>query len=266
MALAPAPVQQLTKQIAGADDIKGVIVRVSSPGGDAIASDEILQSLKELSRKKPLVISMSDVAASGGYYISMTGDPVVAYPDTITGSIGVIYGKANLKGLYDKLGISTDSLKRGKFADIDSATHTLTPEQRQKLRDSCESVYRGFLQRVAAGRHSTVDKIEPLAQGRVWIGSDARKNQLVDELGGIDKAIDVLRRKANIPAGREVTLVVYPSRKSFWERLMGAAEASTAEASAPERLLLQRAGLRTGLLPFVDGGMLRTMPYRVELR
>jgi protease-4 len=266
MGLTPAPVTKLVKDIGDDPTIKGVVVRVESPGGDAIASDEILQSLKELARKKPVVISMSDVAASGGYYIAMTGDPVVAYPSTITGSIGVIYGKANLKGLYDKLGISTDTLKRGKFADIDSETQPLTPEARKKLRESIESIYAGFLKRVADGRKTTVDKIEPLAQGRVWIGNDALKIRLVDQLGGIDQAIETLQRKARLPLDREARLVVYPGRKSFWQRLMGMGDTSTYAALTPEEWLLRRAGEQSGLMPFVQGGMLRVMPYRVEIR
>jgi protease-4 len=264
--LTPAPVTKLVKEIVDDPSIKGVIVRVDSPGGDAIASDEILQSLKELARKKPVVISMSDVAASGGYYISMTGDPVVAYPSTITGSIGVIYGKANLKGLYDKLGISTDTLKRGRFADIDSETQPLSPEARKKLRESIESIYDGFLKRVADGRKTTADKIEPLAQGRVWVGSDALRIHLVDELGGIDRAIEVLQRKAKLPLDREARLVVFPGRKSFWERLMGMGDVSVYASRTPEEWLLRRAGAESGLMPFLQGGMLRVMPYRVEIR
>jgi protease-4 len=264
--LTPAPVAKLVKEIEDDPGIKGVIVRVDSPGGDAIASDEILQSLKELARKKPVVISMSDVAASGGYYISMTGDPVVAYPSTITGSIGVIYGKVNLKGLYDKLGISTDTLKRGRFADIDSETQPLSPEARKKLRESIESIYDGFLKRVADGRKTTADKIEPLAQGRVWVGNDALRIHLVDELGGIDRAIEVLRRKAKLPMDREARLVVFPGRKSFWERLMGMNDVSVYASQTPEEWLLRRAGAESGLMPFLQGGMLRVMPYRVEIR
>jgi protease-4 len=264
--LTPAPVTKLVKEIGDDASIKGVIVRVDSPGGDAIASDEILQALKELARKKPVVISMSDVAASGGYYISMTGDPVVAYPGTITGSIGVIYGKVNLKGLYEKLGISTDTLKRGRFADIDSETQPLSPEARKKLRESIESIYNGFLKRVAAGRRTTPDKIEPLAQGRVWLGNDALRIHLVDELGGIDRAIEVLQRKAKLPVDREARLVVFPGRRSFWERLMGSGDASAYSAQTPEEWLLRRAGAESGLMPFLQGGMLRVMPYRVEIR
>lgn len=264
--LTPAPVTKLVKEIGDDTSIKGVIVRVDSPGGDAIASDEILQSIKELARRKPVVISMSDVAASGGYYIAMTGDPVVAYPSTITGSIGVIYGKANLKGLYDKLGISTDTLKRGRFADIDSETEPLSPEARKKLRESIGSIYDGFLKRVADGRKTTKDKIEPLAQGRVWVGNDALRIHLVDELGGIDRAIEVLQRKAKLPLDREARLVVYPGRKSFWERLMGMGDASTYAARTPEEWLLRRAATQSGLMPFLQGGMLRVMPYQIELR
>lgn len=264
--LTPAPITKLVKEIGDDPGIKGVIVRVDSPGGDAIASDEILQSIKELARKKPVVISMSDVAASGGYYIAMTGDPVVAYPSTITGSIGVIYGKVNLKGLYDKLGISTDTLKRGRFADIDSETQPLSPEARKKLRESIESIYDGFLKRVADGRKTTKDKIEPLAQGRVWVGNDALRIHLVDELGGIDRAIEVLQRKAKLPLDREAKLIVFPGRKSFWERLMGIGDPSTYSARTPEEWLLRRAQAESGLMPFLQGGMLRVMPYRVEFR
>ena len=265
MGLTPAPIARQVKLIADDNSIKGVIVRVDSPGGDAIASDEILQSLKELSRKKPVVISMSDVAASGGYYISMTGDPVIAYPGTITGSIGVIYCKANLKGLYDKLGISTQSLKRGRFADIDSETESLTPETRKKLRESIDSIYEGFLKRVADGRKSTPAQVEPLAQGRVWVGGDAFKNHLIDDMGGIDRAIETLQKKAALPSGGPVRLVVYPGRKSFWERLMNSSDASTA-ALDPQEWMLQKMGADTGLAPFLQGGMLRVMPYRLEIR
>jgi protease-4 len=264
--ITPAPVARLVKSIADDSTIKGVIVRVESPGGDAIASDEIPQALKELARKKPMVVSMSDVAASGGYYISMTGDPVVAYADTITGSIGVIYGKANLKGLYDKLGFSTETLKRGKYADLDSETKPLSPEGRKKLQESLQSVYSGFLKRVAAGRRSSVEKIEPLAQGRVWIGTDAFQNHLVDELGGIDRAIEVLRHKGVLSSDREAKLIVYPGRKSFWEKLMGMSDYASAASPTPEEWLLRRAGAESGLLPYLQGGMLRVMPYRVEIR
>jgi protease-4 len=208
---------------------------------------------------------MSDVAASGGYYIAMTGDPVVAYPNTITGSIGVIFGKANLKGLYDKLGFSTETLQRGKYADLDSETKPLSPEGRKKLQEALQSVYAGFLKRVAEGRKSSIEKIEPLAQGRVWVGTDAFKNHLVDEMGGIDRAIEVLQHKGAMPSDREAKLIVYPGRKSFWEKLMGMSDYTSSASQTPEEWLLQRAGAESGLLPYLQGGMLRVMPYRVKV-
>ncbi|MGO9242670.1 MAG: signal peptide peptidase SppA [Bryobacteraceae bacterium] len=264
--ITPAPVTRLVKSIADDATIKGVIVRVESPGGDAIASDEILESLKDLARRKPVVVSMSDVAASGGYYIAMTGDPVVAYPTTITGSIGVIYGKANVKGLYDKLGFSTETLTRGRFADIDSATKPMSPEGRKKLQESLQSIYSAFLKHVAEGRKSKVEAIEPLAQGRVWIGSDAYKNHLVDELGGIDRAVELLQHKGALAAGVEAKLIVYPGRKSFWEMLLGMSDNAASASQTPEEWLLVHAGAESGVLPYLEGGMLRVMPFRIQIR
>src|SRR5260370_9910083 len=124
---------RLLRQVGNDSTLKGVILRIDSPGGDGIASDDILHEAKVLSAKKPLIISMSDLAASGGYFIAMTGDPVVAYPNTLTGSIGVFFGKLNLKGLFDKVGLTTYLLNRGRFADIDSSATPLTEEQRAKL-------------------------------------------------------------------------------------------------------------------------------------
>ena len=167
---------KLMRQVENDSSIKGVILRIDSPGGDGIASDDILHEAKLLSSKKPMVISMSDLAASGGYFIAMSGDPIVAYPNTLTGSIGVFFGKVNLKGLFDKVGLTTYTLKRGRFSDIDSMTAPLTDDQRAKLRREIEKFYKGFVERVASGRKKPYDTIEPLAQGRVWLGSQAKEN------------------------------------------------------------------------------------------
>src|SRR5262249_10827011 len=166
--------------------IRGVVVRIDSPGGDALASDDIWREMNVLSKKKPVVISMSDAAASGGYYMAMTGDPIVAYPGTFTGSIGVVFGKPNLHGLYDKLGITLDTLTRGRYADIDSEYHPLSLAARAKLREGIDASYRAFVSKVAEARKRPYAQVEPLAQGRVWLGSQARERGLVDELGGIE--------------------------------------------------------------------------------
>ncbi len=211
--ISPASIRRSARKIAEDPGIRGVIVRVDSPGGDAIASDEILHELRELSKKKPVVFSMSDAAASGGYYIAMTGDPVFAYPGTFTGSIGVIYGKPNLKGLYEKLGLNQEILTRGRFADIDSLNRPLSPEGRKKLRESIEFIYAGFLKRVSEGRKRPVSELEPLAQGRVWLGSQAHERGLVDSLGGLDQALAAIRKKAGLAAEARLELsIIHPRR------------------------------------------------------
>ncbi len=220
------PFMRLLRQVREDSSIKGVVLRVNSPGGDAIASDEILHEVKLLAKAKPLVVSMSDVAASGGYYIAMTGDPVVAYPNTITGSIGVIYGKLNLKGLYDKLGIDTEIIKRGKNADFDSGIRPMSESARKKLREGIFSTYQAFLERVAEGRKRKVGDIEPLAQGRVWMGAQAKGNGLVDQLGGLDLAIDLVRQKAKIAAGERIRLVPFPRKRTLFDQIFNSGESS----------------------------------------
>jgi protease-4 len=263
-AITPRGMERQMNLIAADPSIRGVIVRVDSPGGDAIASDEILAELRKLSKKKPVVISMSDVAASGGYYIAMTGDPVVAYPGTITGSIGVIYGKVNLAGLYAKLGVSKEILQRGRFADIDSDFRKLSPEGRTKLRESLQFIYDGFIRRVAEGRRKTAKDVEPLAQGRVWVGAHARSNGLVDELGGLDKAVALLRTKAGLGADEPVRLVLYPQQRSLLDELFRPEGADGGTTAAEASILLRQ--LPAGVAPWLAGGALRVMPYQLALR
>jgi len=250
--------------------IKGVILRIDSPGGDGIASDDILHEAKLLSQKKPTVISMSDLAASGGYFIAMTGDPVVAYRNTETGSIGVFFGKVNLRGLYDKLGVKKELMKRGRFADIDTEYAPLNDEQRAKLRTEIEVFYKGFVQRVADGRKRKYDDVEPLAQGRVWTGAQAKQNGLVDEIGGLDRAIEMVKQRAKIGATEKVTLVAYPPRRNLLQILMNR---DTDLTSIESRIVDSRVEARVrelvGDVPLrvlSRGGILRLMPYSVTIR
>ena len=166
-------------------------------------------------QEKPVLISMSDLAASGGYFIAMTGDPVLAYSNTLTGSIGVFFGKINLSGLYDKIGIKKELLTRGRFAAIDSEAKPLTPEEKDKVQKEIQVFYRGFVERVAEARKRPYDQVEPLAQGRVWLGAQAKMNGLVDEIGGLDRAVEMIKQRTNIPASEQVTLVTYPPRRTL---------------------------------------------------
>ena len=202
-------------------DYKAVILRIDSPGGDAIASDELLAALEELSRAKPMVVSMSDVAASGGYYMAVTGDTIYANPTTITGSIGVVYGRPNLKGLYDKIGLTIDTMQRGKNADIDSLSRPLSDVARKKIREGIEESYRTFVAKVAKGRKSKPEQIEEIAQGRAWIASDKGAKLLTDQLTGLDGAIEEIRRKGKFAPDARIQLVPYPAASSLFEKLLG---------------------------------------------
>jgi len=258
------------RQVRDDASIKGVILRIDSPGGDGIASDDILHEAKLLSQKKPTVISMSDLAASGGYFIAMTGDPVVAYPNTETGSIGVFFGKVSLRGLYDKLGVKKELMTRGRFADIDTEYAPLNDAQRAKLRTEIEVFYRGFVQRVADGRKRKYDDMEALAQGRVWTGAQAKQNGLVDELGGIDRAIEMVKQKANIAASEKITLVAFPPRRNLLQMVL---ERETDFTSLESGLVDTRIEAKVqellGGLPLralSQGGILRLMPYSINIR
>ncbi len=252
---------RLLQQVGNDSSIRGVIVRIDSPGGESSASDDIWRAMNLLSKKKPMVISMSDAAASGGYYMAMTGDPIVAYPGTETGSIGVVFGKPNLHGLYDKIGITKDGIERGKYAGIDSDYSSLTPDERQKLREGIDANYEDFVSKVAAGRHRPVGQIEPVAQGRVWLGSQAKTVGLVDEVGGLDTAVTMIKKKANIPAAENVLIEAYPARRSLLDLLLLQRSQEDAVESA-----LRQAFRGAPFHAWMHGGFLRMEPYWIAVK
>lgn len=220
--------------------IKAIVLRVDSPGGSALASDLMWHAVENAKSKgKPVVVSMADVAASGGYYISTNADKIVAEPTTITGSIGVFMGKPVVKGLYDWLGISNQYVLRGKNAGIFRSTEKWTPEERAKMVDQTNRIYYDdFLPKVAAGRKMEVEAVNTIGQGRVWTGTQARENGLVDEFGGFEKAIEIAKQLADLPADKDVRRVVFPAPKPFFEQWFGGdEEAEIAEAKARAALM-----------------------------
>jgi protease-4 len=252
---------KVLRQVGDDPLIKGVVVRIDSPGGEVTASDDIWRQMTLLSKKKPMVISMSDTAASGGYYIAMTGDPVVAYPNTMTGSIGVVFGKPDLHGLYNKLGITKDGIERGKHAGILSDYEALSPEERQLLKQGIDESYQRFVAKVAEARHRSFAQVEPSAQGRVWLGEQAQSQGLVDQLGGLDAAIQLVKQRAKIPAGEAVRVLMYPPRRTLLDLLL----------KQPDQESMLEAKLRPtfGRMPFrawLQGGYLRLVPYWIEVR
>ncbi len=241
--------------------VKAAIIRINSPGGEVVASDDMWRAMNQLKAKKPVVISFADEAASGGYYMAMTGSPIISYPTTITGSIGVVFGKPNLHGLYDKLGITKDTVSRGKFALIDSDYSSLNPEEKAKLKEGIDATYQDFLEKVSKARNHPVSEIEPVAQGRVWLGNQAKDKGLVDELGGIDRAVEKARQLAGIPSSSRIGLVLYPAKKSLLEYIMQA----TGNDDGLDAMAAKM-GLKPQLRIWMHAGMMRMMPFSVEFK
>jgi len=204
------------------DDIKGIILRVDSPGGSVVGSDMVWKEVTLLEEAgKPVVVTMSGVAGSGGYYISMAASHIISQPSTITGSIGVIFGKFDLEGLYEWLGITIDQVKTSPNADIFSSLTSLTDEQRQMVESWMETIYDTFVQKAADGRSQTYQELEPRARGRIYTGVQAREIGLVDQLGGLPEAMDQMKQILELEEGEEIELVLYPQPKSLWEALAG---------------------------------------------
>jgi len=222
------------------NSIKAIVLRVDSGGGSALASDLMWHALENAKAKKPVVVSMGDVAASGGYYIAANANKIVAEPSTITGSIGIFVFKPNIKGFYDWIGISNEYTMRGKNAGIFRATEKWTPDERAKMESQISSVYfDSFIPKVATGRNKTTEEANSLGQGRVWTGTQAKANGLIDEFGGLEKAIDIAKQLANLPADKDVRRVVLPAPKPLFEELFGSeASIKTNDQKAQEALLL----------------------------
>jgi protease-4 len=204
-------------------DVKAIVLRVDSPGGVTYPSDLIWKAVEEAKKKKPVVVSMSDLAASGGYYVSMGANRIVAEPLTLTGSIGVYAYKPVVKGFYDWIGVSSEYVMRGKNAGMYRETEKFTKEEREKFESSMRNFYwNQFLPKVAEGRRfQNVEAVNEVARGRVWTGAQAKERGLVDEIGGLDRAVEVAKELAKIPADKGVRRVVYPAPRTFFQQLLG---------------------------------------------
>lgn len=200
--------------------VRAVVLRVDSPGGSSTASDAIWREVTLTREKKPVVVSMSDLAASGGYWIAVPASRVVAHPLTLTGSIGVFAGKLNFGGLYRWVGVNREVVKRGANADLFSSARAFSPAQRALLRRQLEGIYREFVSRVASGRGLESKAVEAAAQGRVWTGAQARERGLVDVLGGFDRALDEARQLAGLAPDAPLRLEFHPREKGVLETLL----------------------------------------------
>ena len=202
------------------DDVKAILFRVNSPGGSAIASDQILDAIKKAQKAgKKVVVSMGDVAASGGYYVSLSADRIFAHETTITGSIGVLSGKIVTTGAFALLGIDVKAIGVGTNALMQSDTQAFTPEQLEKFRKGVDQIYDDFTAKVAAGRKMDVAKLREVAKGRVWTGADAKARGLIDEFGGFRAALEATKALAGVPADSDINLIEYPRKKNPFEEL-----------------------------------------------
>jgi protease-4 len=203
----------------GDSSVKAIVLRVDSPGGSAIASDVIWREVVLTKNQKPLIASMSDVAASGGYYISMPAHAIVAEPATLTGSIGVVLTKFVIDGTLKKLGMNMEGVSQGKYANMYSPVRPFSPTERARMAENMQATYDTFVEKAAQGRNTTPERIDAIGQGRVWTGRQAKEIGLVDELGGLDRAVALAKQRAKIAQDAEVELVIYPPKKSFYDLL-----------------------------------------------
>lgn len=258
--------------------IKAIVIRIDSPGGSAFASDEIWHAIENAKTKKPVVVSMGDVAASGGYYIACNANRIIAEPSTITGSIGIFAGKPVMKGFYDWLGISNEYVMRGKNAGMFRETEQFSPDERKKFEEIISKAYYDqFVPKVARGRNKNPEYIDSIGQGRVWMGSQGKENGLVDEFGGLEHAITVAKQLAKLPADKDVRRVILPYPRTFFERLFGRGDDDDEDA----RLKLQQQRAVFQALPeemrrafqyaamldkMKQGDALAIMPYEVRIK
>ncbi len=241
-------------------DVKAILFRVDSPGGSYVASDTIWREVVRARQAgKPVIVSMGNLAGSGGYFVAMAADKIVAEPGTITASIGVLGGKMLTSGLWDKVGLSWDEVHQGENATMFTGTQDYTPAEWARFEAWLDRVYVDFTNKVADGRKLSKDKVLEIAKGRIWSGQDAKNLGLVDELGGYDTALKLAKRAAGVPADEEVRVVVYPRPKGFLEselgwrspdnsekEAVGQTMARILEAVQPVARQLDAAGIRTG--------------------
>jgi len=257
-------IAETIKKVREDDSYKALVLRINSPGGSALASDVMWREISLCKKKKPVIVSMGAVAASGGYYIAAPADVIVAQPNTITGSIGVFGLMINAKDLLNnKLGIKIETVKFGEFSDLGSPDRPLNEAERKVIQSAIDRVYTDFVKRVSEGRKMTAAQVDSIAQGRVWSGIEAKQVGLVDEFGGLDKAIEIAVKKAKLSEHRVVNL---PDLKDPFEEIF---KSMSGEASA----YFMKQELGSNYQQYLDAkkalqyqGIQVRMPFTVEVK
>jgi protease-4 len=224
-----ATIRRSLRRAAVDDNVKAIVIRIDSPGGSAQASEVMWQAARAAAEKKPVIISIGSMAASGGYYLAAAGDHIFADPSAIVGSIGVVGGKFVTKGLYDKLGLTTESFTKGRNADLFSSNKPFDERQRRLVTNWMKNTYEQFTQRVMTTRSGKIKDIDQVARGRIFLAKQAKELGMVDEIGGVQNAIGYAANKAGLQEG-QYDVKVLPTPRTLAELLMGVAGA---EASTP---------------------------------
>ena len=249
--------------IADNDKIKAVVLRINSPGGSAYGSEQIWKAVSVVKSKKPIVVSMGDYAASGGYYIACNTDRIFAQPTTLTGSIGIFGIFPNIGGLTDKLGIKFDNVKTNKYSDFGATYRPMNTEERAILQRYINNGYELFTKRCAEGRNMNIDSLKAIAEGRIYSGTDAMRLGLVDEMGGLEEAIAFAAKKANIS---DYTLKYYPSVKSLIEQISDIFSTSVEERIVKSQLGENYRLFRTIQRAQTTTGIKAIMPYSITVK
>ncbi|MBM4779458.1 MAG: signal peptide peptidase SppA [Archangiaceae bacterium] len=253
---ADAIIQSLRKAVED-DDVKAIIFRVDSPGGAGLGCDYVRREVEKARAKKPVIVSMSDVAASGGYWVSMDATAIVAQPSTYTGSIGIFAVVPNLGPLYEKLDLNNETFKAGTHADAIIGARKMTDDEAKAFEADLFGSYKRFVELAAKGRHKTYDELEPVAQGRTWLGDEALEKGLVDRLGGVETAIALAKEKASLPADEPVKLELFTPKKTFVQTLLSRDDDDESDPmERASQLLVQKA-----LAASPAGSLLKKVPF-----
>ncbi len=255
--------REVFEEVSAAEDVGAIVFRIDSPGGSALASDLIWRATQQARSEKPVIVSMSDVAGSGGYYVAAGATQIFAAPGTMTGSIGVVLAKPNISGLLAKVGIHAETLQRGERAGVESLTQSFDDAELRQVRESMDTVYALFVDRVASGRSMEAGQVDAVGRGRVWTGEQAHDIGLVDSLGGFLDAIDEAKRAIGLDPAEKVEVVFYPRARGLFERLAEAL-ATRVAMRAPTWMAPLRSALSA--IGWPDGTILTLMPQRIEVR
>jgi protease-4 len=247
------------------EEIRAIVLRINSGGGSALASDQVWRQIQEVRKEKPVVISMGNAAASGGYYIASGADAIVAQPATMTGSIGVFFLHPALAGLFRKLEIGSEVITRGQYAAISISDAPFTKEQRERTREFVRSFYEGFLERVATGRGISVEEVDRVGQGRVWLGETAMGNGLVDHLGGLRKAVTLAQSEAGLDPDVDPRRVIFPGPRPLAEQIAEVLRGELHDWFLGHLQLVRLPEIVQSLSLLAEGELAYLPPYWVEI-